>query len=80
MTMLKQGGVVSETAPNEEGHLSHHGYGIPVVSKVADRSGVIWDIGTVAWFEITFEPGATSTSTDRTHPVASAVRPEPTWE
>lgn len=35
--------------------LPHHGLGIPVVSGIADRSGVMWDMGTVAWFEMTLD-------------------------
>jgi anti-sigma regulatory factor (Ser/Thr protein kinase) len=37
---------------SDGGPLSRHGLGIPVVNRIADRSGVIWDMGTVAWFEM----------------------------
>lgn len=31
---------------------AEEGYGLLVVSSVADRSGISWDNGTVAWFEL----------------------------
>jgi len=32
-----------------------HGFGLPIVNRTADRCGVRWDNGTVAWFEMALD-------------------------
>jgi anti-sigma regulatory factor (Ser/Thr protein kinase) len=47
----------SRALDDPDGAASNHAYGLVIVSSAADRSGVRWEDGTVAWFEIPSEPG-----------------------
>lgn len=40
----------------KDGHVGEHGYGLGLVLGAADRAGVRWDEGTVAWFELGIDP------------------------
>jgi anti-sigma regulatory factor (Ser/Thr protein kinase) len=35
-----------------------HGYGVPIVNATAERAGIHWNMGTVAWFELAVDPVA----------------------
>jgi anti-sigma regulatory factor (Ser/Thr protein kinase) len=35
-----------------------HGYGVRIVNATAERAGIHWNMGTVAWFELTVDPVA----------------------
>lgn len=48
----------SRALNDPDGAASNQAYGLAIVSSAAERSGVRWDDGTVAWFEIPSEPGA----------------------
>jgi anti-sigma regulatory factor (Ser/Thr protein kinase) len=37
-----------------------HGFGLRIVNVVADRCGLRWDDGTLAWFEMTLDRTATA--------------------
>jgi two-component sensor histidine kinase len=54
--------------------LAQDGYGLFVVRLVADRSGVVWDNGTVTWFEFDSrtEKDASSPALPETESVAPA--------
>ncbi len=40
-----------------DGAASNRAYGLVIVSSAADRSGIRWADGTIAWFEIAVGPG-----------------------
>jgi anti-sigma regulatory factor (Ser/Thr protein kinase) len=35
-----------------------HGYGVRIVNATAERAGIHWNMGTVAWFEFAVDPVA----------------------
>lgn len=49
-------------APQQAEQLLPGGYGFLVVGGMADRSGLTWDVGTVAWFEIDYQRNGDRTS------------------
>jgi anti-sigma regulatory factor (Ser/Thr protein kinase) len=48
----------SRAHDDPDGAASKGAYGLVIVNSAADRSGVRWEDGTVAWFEIPSEPNA----------------------